>query len=311
MTTQLSAQVDKQLSQISNKVTPVGFISELILPTLQVRQSSGLVGKYGKNNLRIVSSITGGRNKYQMLDTRAYSTETYNIETYGLADMVTKEDKANVEDPFDAMIDATDDLTWNLLLNKEKGLADVLGDTGVITQNTTPSGTSQYSDYTNSTPLEDFNTARAAVYSSVGQAPDTCIMSWEVFNILRFHPAMLDALGFKESRPGGLRQDELASALDVRRVLIGQAVYNNSVEGQADNIAPVWDKNIIFCVAPQQGARRQVTLGYRFQQFGPSRVVQRREVFNPRGATEITVDDSYDQLLTEVNAAYLIKDAVA
>jgi hypothetical protein len=116
-------------------------------------------------------------------------------------------------------------------------------------------------------------------------------MSWEVFNILRYHPQMLRALGYADNRPGGLSQDELAFAMDVRRLLVGTAVFESAAEGQASAIQAVWGKNIIFCVAPQTAARGQVSLGYRIQQF--------------------IVLDRYQQLLSSVNAAYLIKDAVA
>jgi len=136
-------------------------------------------------------------------------------------------------------------------------------------------------------------------------------MSWEVFNILRYHPQMLRALGYADNRPGGLSKDELAFAMDVKRLLIGTAVFESAAEGQPSAIQAVWGKNIIFCVAPQTAARGQVSLGYRIQQFGAPREVFKNAIDNPPNATEIIVLDRYQQLLSSVNAAYLIKDAVA
>ena len=307
------AIVDKLLTNVSNKIVPMGYISEEILPVINVKQTTGKLGGYGTSHLRIESDITIGKNKIPRVDTRNYTTQVYEVVKHGLSDIVTEEDVANVEAPFDAMSDTTSELTTKLWLGKERSLATTLGDTAVITQNVTLSGTDQYNDYTsaNSSPLEDFNTARQSIYSSVGTPPDTAVMSWEVFNILRYHPQMLRALGYADNRPGGLSQDELAFAMDVRRLLVGTAVFESAAEGQPSAIQAVWGKNIIFCVAPQTAARGQVSLGYRIQQFGAPREVFKNAIDNPPNATEIIVLDRYQQLLSSVNAAYLIKDAVA
>lgn len=308
---QQTAQVNKLLTNISNKIVPEGYISEMILPLVQVKKSTGLLGAYGTSHLRIETTLTGGKNKYPQIDTRQYSTQTYTIQKHGLSDIVTEEDKANVEAPFDAEVDTTDELITKLWLGKEKGLADTLTDTAVLTQNVTLSGTSQYNDYDNSDPLANFATARSVIFNSVGKAPDTAIMSYDVWNIIRYHPAFLTALGYKDQRPGGLSTDELAKAMDVKRLLVSDAVYDSAKEGQASSISLVWGKHIIFAVAPTSGAKRQVSLGYRFQQFGGPRRVFKHDVKDPPMATKVLVDDSYEQLVSTALAGYLIKDAVA
>lgn len=308
---QQKAQVDKLLTGISNKIVPEDYISEEILPMVQVVQSSGLLGAYGNNHLRIETTITGGKNEYPRVDTRQYSTQQYFIQKHGLSDIISEEDFANVEAPFDAELDTTDELVTKLWLGKEKSLADTLTDTAIITQNVTLSGTDQYSDYTNSDPLADFATARSTIYGATGKVPDTAIMSWDVWNVLRYHPAFLESLGYNRMRPGGLTVEEVATSMDVKRLLIGKAVYNSAKEGQADAIAPVWGKHIIFAVAPMTAAKRQISLGYRFQQFGGPRRVHKFPVQDPPNAKKILVDDSYEQLISNASAGYLIKDAIA
>lgn len=303
--------VSKLLTNVSNKIVPQGFIAEAVLPVVRVKESSGLLGSYGNSHLRIETTVTGGKNAYPRVDTRQYATTSYQITKHGLADVVTEEDKANVEDPFDAEVDTTSELTLKLQLEKEKGLADSLGDTAIITNNATLSGTDQYSDYVNSTPLVDFSVARNSIYDAVGVAPNTAIMSWKVKDMLRYHPDLMDNLGYKYDRPGGLSDAELARALDVDRLLVGSAVYNSAKQGQTDVIAPVWGKNIIFAVCPASAAKNQVSLGYRMQQFGDSRRVFKNAADSPPNSTLIQVDDSYQQLLSKVTAAYLIKNAIA
>ena len=308
---QVNSQVNKLLTNVSNKIVPQGFIAEQILPVINVVQTSGLLGAYGNNHLRISTSLTIGKNKVPRVDTRSYSTQTYTVADHGLSDIITKADYANVEAPFDAENDTTIELITKLQLEKEKGLADTLSDTATITQNVTLAGTDQLSDYTNSDPLSRFSTARTTIYGSVGVAPNIAIMSWITYNTIRYHPDLLVNLGYNYDRPGGLSEQELARALDVERVLIGKAVYDSSVEGQSSSITSVWGKHIIFAYCPATAAKGQVSLGYRVQQFGTPRKVYKNAIDNPPESTEIIVMDAYQQLISTATAAYLIKNAIA
>lgn len=309
---QLKAIQDKLLTQASSMYVPQGYISEMLLPSIGVKESTGKLAKYGNQHLRIENSYKGGRGKYRRVESITRSTDTYTIQGHGLEALVTKDDYRNVQDPYDAEADETIGLTTHLWLEKEKSLADQLGNTSVLTQNTTLSGTDQYSDYLNSDPLDDFDTARLAVRDGCGMLPDTAVMSYKVYSKLRYHPQILDSLGYKENRPGGLRVDELADAMDVKRILIGEAMYNNAKEGATDSLTDVWGKNIIFSVSPERAAVRQVSLGYRVQFEGQApRKVYKWAVNNPPESNAILVEDEYDMFLSNVNAAYLLKDAIA
>jgi len=309
---QLQAIQDKLLTQASSMYIPVGYISEMLLPSIGVEQSTGKLAKYGNSHLRIENSLKGGRGKYRRVESITRSTDSYEIEGHGLEGLVTKDDYRNVNAPYKAEEDETLGLSTHLWLGKEKSLADALGDTSILTQNTTLSGASQLSDYLNSDPLDDFDTARLAVRDGCGMLPDTAVMSYPVYSKLRYHPQILDSLGFKDNRPGGLSIQELADAMDVKRILIGEAMYNSANEGQSDSLADVWGKNIIFSVSPERAMVRQVSLGYLVQFNGQApRKVYKWAVNNPPESNAILVEDEYDMFLSNVNAAYLIKNAVA
>ena len=307
---QQTALVDKYLTGVSNKIQPKGFVAEQVFPMVKVKQSTGKLGQYGTGHMRIVTTLTGGKNEYPMVDTRTESSLTYSIDKHGLKDIIDEMTLANYEDPFDAEVDTTDELTTLLMLAKEKGLADSLGSTSVLTNNVTLSGTDQYNDYTNSDPLVDFKTARAAIRNKVGMNPDTVIIPLDVAETLMYHPKILE-VGYKYNRSGELTLEELARVMRVERILIAEAIYESAKEGQTSAILQLWGKNIIFCVAPRTAARRQVSLGYRFQQFADSRRVFKKMVDDPVNSIKILVDDHYDQLIADVNAGYLIKDAIA
>ena len=310
--TQIRAIVDKLLTNVSNQLVPQGYISEMILPELRVKQRSGQIGKYGNGHLRIVSSLVTGKSEYPMVDAVTRSSDNYKVESHALKSLVTSEDKDNVERPFDAEQDEVIALTTLLWLEKEKALADSLGDTAVLTNNVTLAGGDQWSAYTTSDPCQDLKDGRIAVRGNCGFAPNMASMDWDVAETLRFHPNLLDKLGYKDNRPGGLNDQELARAINVKRVNIAEVVYNTSKQGQADSIAPVWGKNLILHHTPERANLRQKSLGYRVQLISR----KPRQVFKsfpdePVGSTKVMVLDDYDQVLVDVGCAYLIKDCIA
>jgi hypothetical protein len=309
---QTKAILDKLLTQASSMYIPDGFVCEQVLPLVTVKEKSGKLAGYGTNHLRIENAITGGRGEYRRVESIVRSQSTYYVDSHGLEDIVTPDDYDNVQEPYEAEEDCALALASLLYLGKEKSLADALTSTSIIAQNSTLSGTDQYSDYNNSDPVDDFSTARATVKTGCGMPANKAVMDWSVANKLRYHPQILDAMGFKDSRPGGLTFSELALALGVDKVLIANAMYESAKEGQTSSLAPVWGKHIVFFYAPDTASKRQVSLGYRVQlSRSASRRVYKYDIANPPGSKGIICDDHYDQLLSKATAAYLLKDVIA
>lgn len=311
---QLKSIVDKLLTQASSMIVPYGYVSESILPPINVVQKTGKLALYGTNHLRIETTVSGGRGQYKRVDSVTRSTSSYSVVSNGLEDIVTPDDMVNVEAPYDAELDVVVGLTNLLWLKKEKGLADSLTSTSTITQNTTLVTANQFNDYLASDPISKFNTARSTVRTGCGFPANGAVMDWAVWNTLRFHPQMLDALGFKQNRPGGLQEDEMAKALGVEKIYIAKAVYESAAEGQTSSIAPVWGKHIVFFFCPDTAMRYQTGLGYRVQLSG-SRATPRRvykfPVYNPPESTGVIVDDHFQHFISNAACAYLIKNAIA
>ncbi len=309
---QMKGIIDPLLTDASSMYVPDGAIADSLLPAVKFAQYTGKLGSYGTNHLRIESTVIGGKGKYRQVESIIRSTSGFTIEGHGLSGLVTKHDYKNVTDPFDAEKDETTGLSTILLLEKEKALADALGATATMTQNTTLSGTGQFSDYTNSDPVSKFVAAKKAVRDGCGAVANVAIMEYGVADVLRYHPQLLDLLGFKYAKPGGLTNDDLAKALNVEKVFVPNCTYESAKEGQTSVLAPVWGKIVVFAVIPKSAQKYQVSLGYNIRlDDGQPRKVYKQPVFNPPGSTEILVEDEYDMLLSNVLAGYLIKDAIA
>lgn len=310
---QMKAVVDKLLTNVSQMYLPEGYISESILPELAVKQKTGKLAGYGNNHIRIVNTLMGGRGRAARFEPIVrQANELYSIESHGLEGLVTEDDYDNNEEPFDAEKDETTGLTSALWTGKETGIASALTDTSVLTQNLTlVEATDKYSDYVNSKPLENFRDGQNIILDGCGFMPNRAIISQKVFNVLRYHPAILRTLGFADNRAGTLTVAEVAHAIGVEMLHVGNAAYNQAKLGQPDALSQIWGNDIVMYYAPKTAAKYQTSFGYymKMQKRG-SRRVFKYSVNNPPNSTGIIVQDDYEFRLTNVKAAYLLKSVI-
>lgn len=310
--TQARPIVDKLLGNVSNQYMPPGYISELIFPKLPVKESSGLLGGYGQQHLRIQTTLMVGKSGARRVETVARVDQNYRVQDHGLEDIVTKADFRNVEKPYDARRDKTEGLTTAMWLGKEIGLASVLTSTAVLTQNTTLAGNDQFSDYVNSDPVSVIKDAQLAVYNGCGKSPNAAFMPWPVFQTMRYSPQVLESLGYRENRVGKIRFEELKDFLEVDELFVADVKFNSAAEGQADSLTDVWNKDIVMFVRPARPGLRQLSLGYNIHHMGEqAREVQRTKLHNPPKSESIIVTDAYDLLVSDAKCGFLIKNAIA
>jgi hypothetical protein len=312
----MRALVDKLLTNVSNGLFQemTSFISERLLTPIGVVQQSGLIGKYGTNHLRIHANSMGGEGKAPRVRlVQPDVSQTYLIEEHGLEDVCTPADYRNYELPFDAERDKTIALTYANLVAKEYALATAMGAAAAtLTQNTTLVGSQQFNDFANSDPVGVILTARNTVRAACGYYPNVAWMEAAVYETLRVHPTIWDRLGFKYNQSGQLTQDNVAQALNVKKLLMAESIYDSSSEGQTSVMSPIWAKSLFFGVLADNPAIMQKSLGYHvfFQNQGV-RSVFKQSIVNPPNALSIICKDDYDQLLSDVACAYAVYEAIA
>lgn len=310
--TQTKAQVDKLLGDVSNGIFP-DYICEDVLTPLGVKQKTGFIGSYGTSHIRVVNDLQTGRSEAQRVESIDRQVQqTYVVSSHALEDVVTEDDYDNVEEPFEAESDTVLGVTTLIMTNKEKALSDTIMSSSIITNGVTLAGTSQLSDYGNSNPTEQFKTAHGEVLESSGKRANAAVMGWMTFNTLRYHPAILATLGFAMERAGTLSVQEVARAMNVEQLFIGDAAYETAKKGQTSSLGQIWGKGILFFVRPPAAGKRQIALGYyvRMKSRGARRV-STYPLNNPMNSKGILIDDSYSFEIVNPDAGYLITDAIA
>ena len=297
---------DPVLTQVSTAYKNDTFLAEQILPVMPVSKQSGVYFQYDKENLRIPASTLRAAGSPAKEVDFSVSKGTFFTQDHALKEFVPQEIQDQAMTPTDPLTDSTENVTEKLLLDKESAIATYLTSTANITQNTTLSGTSQWSDYNNSSPITDLRTARQTVQLAVGKKPNTLILGQQVFDILRDHPEIIERV--KYSALGVLTTDLLARIFEIDQVWIGSAVYNSAKEGQTDSLAYVWGKNAVVAYIAPTVRIKQLTLGYTFT-YGTRQT--ERWTDGDRKGTYVRVHDNYQQGIVAATAAYLVKNAIA
>ncbi len=261
MLTPMTAHVDELLSNVSVAYEGPEHIDEDLFPVVPVDKQSDLFVKYSKQHfLDEPDALTPGSDANDIevdLDARGY----YYADGHGYNLRIPDALMENADPGVELEIENTEKITEKIRLRKERNLAAAISTTN-ITQNTTLSGTSQWSDYVNSDPILAVETQKETVQQATGKLPNVFQMSRPTFRALRNHPKVLDRIKYTTKPP--LNTTQLAEAFEVDKIVLGESLYNTVHRGQTDSLGYVWGKNALLAYVPPRPAKREVALGYTF-----------------------------------------------
>lgn len=312
MSTNRYQGVDPVLTSTAIAYSNDDYIAEMIFPTFSVKKQSAKHFIYDRGRFHKLDTRRGQGGNSKEVSHNLTTGQPYYCEDHALKEFVADEDVENAETPTTPYIDATENIVDLLMVDREKALADMLGDTAVLTQNVTLSGTSQFSDYTNSDPFSVIETGMQTVHSAIHRNPNTAILGKEVWDKLKHHPAFLERV--KYSQKGVISEDLLASLIGVDRVLIGGAGYNTANEGQTDSMSYIWGKNIILAYIAPSVRPKLMTLGLTYtwsEKPMTAKKLRSTDEDDREGAFVRIGSWYYDQQIVAAAAGYLIKNAVA
>lgn len=303
------SQISMLLTNVSNQYSVTGAIADDVLPLLTVKQSTGIIGGYGLGHVRQQNDLIGGRGEARRVDEVEYDlTKGYVIQNHGLEDVVTPDDYANVLEPFDAEVDKTEELTSLIVVNKEIIAQNALMNPAVITTGVALAGNQKFSDLVNSSPLTVSLNAKKATLAGCGKAYNAVTMSMSTFFYLQRHPELFETLGFKYSRAGLLSKEDIARALDVEFIHIGDASYNSAKKGQTDSLTQIWGSSMLFYYKEATAKKKQVCLGYMVRRLdAKARRVFKAPLHNPPESMSIIAQDLYTYKIVNAGAGYLVQ----
>ncbi len=247
--------VDPVLTNLSIGFKNESFIWDKLAPPQGTDEQSGTFFRYTRDFWFRTFEEAGGvkraaESPYKRVGFGT-ETDTYSTIEYGLEKAIGDVTVAASQTPDSLPQVTTQFLTNWVNLQLERLVASSLFVTSVWGTSTSLTGTDQWSDFANSDPITNAQTAILTVRRNTGAEPNTLVLGATSWNKLREHPLLLDK--YKHTQTGILSEDLVAAALGVSEIVVGKSVYNTANEGAAFSGSDVWTDNALFLVRNAPG----------------------------------------------------------
>lgn len=251
------------------------MIADKVFPVVPVDKKSNKYFKYDKNDwfrdeaqrrAPGTESAGGGYN---------LSTDTYSADVWAFHKDVDDQTLANADTPLNPLREAAEFVTSRLLLRREVQFISDFMTTGVWATDVTGVSASpttnqfvQWSNYTNSDPIEDIEEAKESILSTTGYEANTLVLGYQAFRQLKNHPDVVDR--YKYTTSSVITEEMMARLFGVDRILVAKSVKATNDEG----LTPAYGFNFgksacLLHVAPNPGLMTP-SAGYIFAWTGVS-----------------------------------------
>lgn len=242
--------------------------------------------------------------------------QTAAVQDYGLQFVVPQEDvEAAASKPgLDPLGRHTEGTTELILLDREKRVADLIFAAGTYPtgNKTTLAGTDQWSDFTNSDPVEDI----LAAIEGMLMRPNTLVLGSQVLYQVRRHPKVIAAVyptGGNAATGGIATVDMLRELFEIDRILVGRAYHNASKPGQTATYTRLWGKHCsLLRINPLAGVRgNDISFGMTAEYGSRIAFTRPDPDIGLRGGVRGKVGETVKELVTASDCGYFFENAVA
>lgn len=305
--------VDAVLTRYSQQYKNMPFIAGEALPTLKLVKRSDVWFVYDKDErFTRRDSKSGPRSKGNEIDFNV-TTENYSVTDYELRDFVSNTEKENQDQPLDVRRDAADLVMELLMLDQEFRTATLLQTdaTYPAANRVTLAGTDQWTDKTNSTPVDDILLGLDVAF----MRPNTVIFGADSWRSFRVHPQVLDAVkgsNRHQTAGGGIAmREDVAALFEVDKVLVGRSRYNVAKRGQVASYSRLWLDNCLLLHLNPQLSPRSITFGCTISNKLPLTRSWDMPGRGSSGGEMISTSLTSDEKIKAPDLGYFIKDTNA
>jgi hypothetical protein len=314
--TRNSVHVDALLTNISVAYIQdrSKYVATQVFPIITVDKVSDLYFTYTKNDWfrdeaqRRADSTESAGSGYNL------TTASYNADVWAFHKDIGNQTRANADNPINLDTEATEFVTQRLLLRQERKFVSDVFTTGVWGTDRTLSGTDQWSDFVNSDPRDDVDTAVEAILGVTGFRPNTMVVGWQVWRQLKNHPDFREQI--KYTSADNMTPGMVARMLEIDRFIIASSIYATNVEGATGAYAFNFGKSAwIGYVNPSPGLLAP-SAGYTFAWDGVSGTLGANVGISSidmplKKATRIEGEIAFDNKIVATDLGYFISAAVA
>ena len=300
---------DKALSELSVAYRNSRFIADALVPAVSVNHESDLYYVYTKDSLRDEQSLWAKGARAARVDFEV-STASYQLERHALEELVLDDDRKNADPAIRLDMDATENLTEKIQLEKEKSLAVLIGTPSNWANLTSLTSTFCWSAQTSlSNPILFVDSASSVIAQNSGKLPNVMALNHPSFLAAKEHPSIVDRV--KYTSADSVNEAMLAKLFSIERLLVAGGIENTAQEGLTDTMAYIWTDAAFLAYMEQAPGLKKASAMYRFEKRdagGAFSVFRYRE--DETEGDVIRVKGWYQNKVVASDMAYLINNIV-
>lgn len=303
--------IQPELTAIAVRYRNPSLIADQVLPRVPVATQEFKYFLYSASeDFTLPATLVGRRGRPAEVEFSATEVTSSTFD-YALDDPIPQADVENAPPSIDIRARAVEGLADLIALDREKRCADLVfaAATYPAGRKATLSGTSQWSDFTNSNPID----AILGGLDAPVLRPNVIVMGQAVWSKVRQHPRVVQAVYGSAVTGGVVTREQLAAVLEVDEILVGQGWINTAKKGQTASVSRVWGKHCALIhrdgLADTRGNR--TTFGFTAQ-WG-DRIAGEIEdrMIGMRGGIRVRVGESVREVVCAADLGYFFENAVA
>ena len=280
------------------------LIADAVMPRRPVGAEVFKWIQFPKETVFTIPDTKMGRSSYANQIEFGGTEQSSTTADYGLEAYVPNKDLANFNDTYDPLGYATTNVSELLALARENRVAGITFNaaTYATANKTTLSGTSQWSDYSNSDPVD-------AILEAIDPLlirPNVWVMGRAVWTKIRKHPKVVAKVSGTLTTSGMVSRQALADALELDEILVGQSFLNTAKRGQTATFSEVWGKHSAFIYR----GNTEMTWGFTAERSPRNMMTSEDPRAGIDGSTIVRVTESLKEVNPAADLGFFFQNAV-
>ena len=296
--------VDPVLTNLATGYTNEQFVGDQLMPFVLVDKEGGKIPLFGKEHFKVYSTERALRAKSNRINPEDIGEVDVALDEHDLEYPIDYREDAESAFPLQAR--ATNTVVEGIRLRHEVMVAEMVQNPAnySVGNKIALSGASRFTDDT-SDPEGVVSDAKAAVRAKIVKEPNTMVIGYSTWRVLKRHPKLKAILSDTRSRLVQLA--DLREIFEIENIVIGRAVKASDAGVTTD----IWGDNMVLAYVPKASGDRspyEPSFGYTLRKKGNPVVDTRTE----DGKFELIRNtDIFRPFLLGADAGYLISDTNA
>lgn len=296
--------VDPVLTNLATGYTNEQFVGDQLMPFVLVDKEGGKIPLFGKEHFKVYLTERALRAKSNRINPEDIGSVDVAMDEHDLEYPIDYREDAESAFPLQAR--ATNTVVEGIRLRHEVMVAEMVQNPAsyAASNKIALSGTSRFTDNT-SDPEGVVSDAKAAVRAKIVKEPNTLVIGYATWRVLKRHPQLRAILS--DTRPRLVQLADLREIFEIENIVIGRAVKASDAGVTSD----IWGDNMVLAYVPKASGDRspyEPSFGYTLRKRGNPVVDTRTE----DGKIELIRNtDIFRPFLLGADAGYLISDTNA